>query len=255
MGKKSTNVAEKEKDEVAEESSDEFEEETPDLPTVELGDFVKVKQVLDETVVKAMLELDFTENHYWDNIKLALMVVACLFAMVAQFYPMPFPDSRPLLGVCCAAYFAASSVLQLIVTYIEKNCIMITGAEGAGGSGGGSASADSSTSAAPCKNKGAGAHGLRLCTDLPRFSYDFTVAVMENVPADEKAPPPNTSAMTFKIHDYFTEEGLFDEARFMRHVQSVVKDYQNGEYYEDRTWGGAGASGGAGGGKNKEKAS
>ena len=76
MGKKSTSVAEKEKDEVAEESSDEFEEgkeasgnlwwhcctsmralvslETPDLPTVELGDFVKVKQVLDETVVKAV---------------------------------------------------------------------------------------------------------------------------------------------------------------------------------------------------------
>jgi hypothetical protein len=46
--------------------------------------------------------------------------------MVAQFYPMPFPDSRPLLGVCCAAYFTASSVLQLIVTYLEKDCIMTT---------------------------------------------------------------------------------------------------------------------------------
>jgi len=69
-----------ETDEVAEESSDEFEEDTPDFLTVELGDFIKIKQVLDETVVKAVLELDFTENHYWDNTKLALVVVACFFA-------------------------------------------------------------------------------------------------------------------------------------------------------------------------------
>ena len=91
-----------------------------------LGDFVKVKQILDEAVVTAVYNKDYSENYRWDNMKLWLMVVACLFAMVAQFYPMPFPESRPLLGICCAAYFIASSVLQLIVTYIEKDCIMIT---------------------------------------------------------------------------------------------------------------------------------
>jgi len=31
----------------------------------------------------------------------------------------------------------------------------------------------------------------------------------------------------FKIHDYFTEAGLFDEERFKRHVQSVVKDFES----------------------------
>jgi hypothetical protein len=48
-----------------------------------------------------VVDLGYKENHYWDNIKLLLMMVACAFAMVAQFYPMPFPQSRPLLGVCC----------------------------------------------------------------------------------------------------------------------------------------------------------
>jgi signal peptidase complex subunit 2 len=85
--------------------------------------------------------------------------------MVAQFYPMPFPDSRPLLGVCCAAYFIASSVLQFIVTYIEKDCIMTTNPilEGA--------------AEVNNKTRAGGVHGIRICTNFPRFSYDYTISV------------------------------------------------------------------------------
>mmetsp|Transcript_13984 Transcript_13984/g.27826 ORF Transcript_13984/g.27826 Transcript_13984/m.27826 type:complete len:260 (+) Transcript_13984:20-799(+) len=255
MGKKDAKAdsKEKEKKDADSEEEDEFEEDASELQQVEIGDFVKVKQTLDESVIKAVLDLDYTENHYWDNIKLLLMVVACLFAMVAQFYPMPFPDSRPLLGVCCAAYFVASSVLQLIVTYIEKDCIMITGP-----------TVDPETgkptplpplnvdvdhdgkSPAVERNKTrvGGTTGLRICTAFPRFSYDYTVAVQLNEKeVGEKEPQPNTSSMRFKIHDYFTEEGLFDEDRFERHVASVVKDFEQGDYYVDRAWANKGGEG------------
>ena len=107
-------------------------------------------------------------------------VVACLFAMVAQFYPMPFPDSRPLLGVCCAAYFTASSVLQLIVTYLEKDCIMTTAPVQLPG-GGPTPDAGSLTNASDelveNKTRAGGELGLRIRTNFPRFSYDFSVAV------------------------------------------------------------------------------
>lgn len=73
-----------------------------------------------------IVDLGFDENFYWDNIKLGLMVVACAFAMVAQFYPMPFPESRPLLGVCCVSYFLASTIIQLIVSYVEQDAILTT---------------------------------------------------------------------------------------------------------------------------------
>ena len=73
-----------------------------------------------------IVDLGFDEHFYWDNIKLGLMVVACAFAMVAQFYPMPFPESRPLLGVCCVSYFLASTIIQLIVSYVEQDAILTT---------------------------------------------------------------------------------------------------------------------------------
>mmetsp|Transcript_88871 Transcript_88871/g.254063 ORF Transcript_88871/g.254063 Transcript_88871/m.254063 type:complete len:175 (-) Transcript_88871:147-671(-) len=140
----------------AEEAEDEIAEGRREPMQVEIGDFVKVKQMLDESTVSAVLTLDYDENHYWDNVKLLLMVVACAFAMVAQFYPMPFPESRPLLGICCAAYFVASTVLQGIVTYIEQDTIMLTHAK---------------------NRQTAEKEGLRIRTTFPRFQYDYTVVV------------------------------------------------------------------------------
>ena len=73
------------------------EDEDPPI-NVDTGDSVKVKQTLDEAVVKAVLDHGYEEHHSLDNAKLLLMLVACSFAMVAQFWPIPFPASRPLLG-------------------------------------------------------------------------------------------------------------------------------------------------------------
>jgi hypothetical protein len=42
--------------------------------------------------------------------------------------------------------------------------------------------------------------------------------------------------MRFKIHDYLTEEGQFDEERFAKNVQTVMKHFESKEYYKDRAW-------------------
>ena len=43
----------------------------------------------------------FEEEHFWSNVKLVLLTAASAVALIAQFYPMPFPESRTLLATCC----------------------------------------------------------------------------------------------------------------------------------------------------------
>ncbi|EWM25703.1 Signal peptidase complex subunit 2 [Nannochloropsis gaditana] len=136
---------------------------------IDTGDQMKVKQVLDEAVVKAIVDAGYEENFFYDNIKLALMVIACVFALIAQFYPMPFPESRPLLGVCCLAYFLASTIIQLIVSYVEQDTILTT---------------------QPLRSGGKAGEALKVRTQFPRFQDEYTVFVEEAGMQD----PPTVSS-------------------------------------------------------------
>jgi signal peptidase complex subunit 2 len=93
---------------------------------IETGDSVKVKQVLDDATVEAVTEAGYKINYHSENLKLLFMFLSCVSAMVAQFYPLPFPQSRPLLGLCCAIYFILSTVLQYIVSFVDRDTIIIT---------------------------------------------------------------------------------------------------------------------------------
>ena len=112
--------------EVIEEEEVVVVEEVPQPHIIETGDSVKVKQVLDDATMAAVVDAGFEPNYSWDNFKLFLMFLSCVFAMIAQFYPMPFPDSRLLLFCCCAFYFIISSILQFIVVFVDKDAIMFT---------------------------------------------------------------------------------------------------------------------------------
>ena len=111
------------------ETEGEFEyEEVPDPFIIETGDSIKVKQVLDDSLCEALLAeelLNFEADFAFENFKFLLMFLACAAALIAQFYPMPFPDSRLLLTLCCGTYFLISTVLQLIVTFVDKECVMV----------------------------------------------------------------------------------------------------------------------------------
>lgn len=109
-----------------EEEEVEVYEEVPAPHVIETGDSVKVKQVLDDATMAAIIEAGYEANYSWDNFKLFLMFISCVFAMLAQFYPLPFPDSRLLLAICCGLYFIISTVLQAIVVFVDKDTIMFT---------------------------------------------------------------------------------------------------------------------------------
>jgi signal peptidase complex subunit 2 len=198
----------------AADNDDLLEDEELELLQVDLGDMVKLKQVLDEAVAAAILELQ-PEDYRWDNFKLIIMFTACLFACMAQFAPLPFPESRPVLGVCGTAYFVLSGVLQLITTFIDKDSILLTlplpEADGKA-----------------VKNKDMLATGLRVRSALPRFSEFYTVTIEFQLPENEVGT--RQVHQRWSVGQFFDKEGYFDETGFMQQATELYHKFAAGKY-------------------------
>ncbi len=82
---------------------------------LDVYDGARVKRELDDWVADFMLEPPYklAEDMRLSNVKIALMVLACGFACVAQFAPIPFPAQRWFLGLFVLAYFLLSGALQV----------------------------------------------------------------------------------------------------------------------------------------------
>jgi len=193
-------------DAVPVEQEPEVEETEMELLQVDVGDMVKLKQILDETVASTILG-ELPEDYQWDNVKLGIMTAACLFAIVAQFSPVPFPESRPLLGVCCCVYFMLSGVLQFITTFLDKDCILIT------------------KPLETSKNGDLQKYGVRVRSNLPRFSEHYTVILEYQNMADS----PNVE-QTWSVGQFFDVEGMFDEVGLMQEVEELYKRLEAGNY-------------------------
>lgn len=187
---------------MADEDEEIIYEEVPEPHVIETGDSVKVKQVLDDATVEGIEKVGYTPNYSWENLKLFLMFLSCVFAMVAQFYPMPFPQSRPLLGICCAAYFVLSSVLQLMITFIDQDTIIIT------------------------KQHAETGLVLRIRTSFARFQEHFTLIIQGKDPKS-----PCTTAQMY-VGRYFTAKGEFDEDGYCQDLQKTIKRYEQKLYKE-----------------------
>jgi signal peptidase complex subunit 2 len=189
-----------------EEEDEDYEEDELELLQVDLGDMVKLKQILDEAVAASILE-KLEEDYRLDNCKLAIMIVACLFAVVAQFAPLPFPESRPILGVCCCCYFILSGVLQLITTFIDKDSILLT------------------KPLRSCKNKDLQTQGVRVRSQFPRFSEFYSVILeyqgREDSPLVEQQ---------WSVGQFFDKEGMFDEIGLQNEVEALYLRLEQGKY-------------------------
>jgi len=201
---KTADTKESSNDEDATADEDELE-----LLQVDLGDMVKLKQVLDESVAASLLDKFLEEDYRLDNMKLATMVAACLFAMVAQFSPVPFPDCRPILGVCCCCYFLLSGILQLITTFIDKDCILLT----------------KPLPSSKTSNKDLQTYGVRVRSQFPRFSEFYTIILefqgMDGSPLVEQK---------WSVGQFFDKDGMFDEIGLQLEVEALFKRLESGSY-------------------------
>lgn len=215
--KKSNKEAEEESSTPAASSGDEgatiqgYVEDELELLQVDLGDMVKMKQVLDEAVVLAINQR-VEEEYSWDNLKLMIMFAACVSACVAQFVPIPFPESRPILGVCGALYFLLSGILQFITTFIDKDAILLT----------------KPLENAPKTNTEMGKHGLRIRSQLPRFSEWYTVIIQFQL-EDKNAVSPYVE-QTWSVGQFFDKEGYFDEVGLTQRVDQLLERFKAGKF-------------------------
>lgn len=215
-------VPDSDEDNNEEDDDDEdYEEDELELLQVDLGDMVKVKQVLDEAVASVVLE-NLDEDYHWDNFKLIIMALACTFAMVAQFAPVPFPDSRPLLGVCGCSYFLLSGVLQLIATFIDKDAILLTEPLHPGKPNG------SDGVVANTKNETLKKHGVRVRSNMPRFSEWYTVILEFKMDGDQ-AKVPHVEKK-WSVGQFFDKEGFFDEFGLMKEVEHLYRRLERADY-------------------------
>mmetsp|Transcript_28191 Transcript_28191/g.81543 ORF Transcript_28191/g.81543 Transcript_28191/m.81543 type:complete len:276 (-) Transcript_28191:2457-3284(-) len=190
-----------------------------ELLQVDVGDVIKLKQVLDETVAASLLDPDgpaLAEDQRSDNIKLAIMLLACSFAFVAQFAPLPFPESRPVLGFCCTAYFILSGILQLVTTFYDRDSIMAT--------------QPVEKAKYPAKNSEVEKYGIRVRTQLPRFSEHYTVILeFQRYGGGTAAPGPYVSK-TWSVGNFFDVDGFFAEDILMDEVEKAYDTFCQGKF-------------------------
>lgn len=68
----------------------------------------------------------YEEDVFYSNVRILLGLGACSFAVVAQFWPLPFPDNWSLLLVCVIGYCIFSAILNWHMTVNEGDAIMFT---------------------------------------------------------------------------------------------------------------------------------
>eukprot|EP00536_Pseudo-nitzschia_multiseries_P003683 jgi/Psemu1/302104/fgenesh1_kg.58_\ len=230
-------VVEEVESDAEEEDDEEEEEEEMELLQVDVGDMIKVKQILDETVAATILE-QIDEDYRFDNFKLILMTVACVFAMIAQFAPLPFPDSRIAIGLCCACYFALSGILQLITTFVDQDCILLTKPlpkEGKKDDEDGGINEDTGKKIfrkdpKDIKSKDLFQFGVRVRSQFPRFSEFYTVIL-------EFEKKENTPRVTQKwsVGQFFDKEGMFDEIGLQLEVEKLYRRLEDADYDTEKS--------------------
>jgi signal peptidase complex subunit 2 len=206
-------------------------EEEVELLQVDVGDIMKVKQILDETVAESMISeglsahgdaVQLQEAYTQGNIKLGLMTLACVFAAVAQFGLKGAELSstqRIWLGVCCVCYFGISGVLQLIMTFVDKDCIMLI-----------QPLTDPEAVKLIMKNGGnkyLDKYGIRVRTQFPRYSEYYTI-ILEF----EGGGPARTEFVkqTWSVGQFFDVDGYFDEEGLMLEVEALYRRFEAGKF-------------------------
>lgn len=175
-----------------------------DIQKIETGDSVKVAQVLDDATKKAVEAAGYQINYTLENYKLVLMFVACLFALLAQFYPMPFPDSRPLLGLCCVLYFVLSMILQYVVIFVEKDTVVTTYP----------------------KEDAKDIRFFRLDATFERFQENYVVTVYNGDDLTQ------FTKGQFYVGRYFTEKGEFDQKGFTADILKHIQRFHQKKFTE-----------------------
>ena len=126
------------------------------------------------------------------------MTFACVVALVAQFFPLDLTHGRIVVGACCALYFIASGVLQLIIFYLDGDIIYTS-----------------------LPDKSRGGQFLVLRTGLERFEETYKI-VVEIRDEQDRGKVLSTQSGEFSVGKFFSKSGEYYEAGLDKAVQELV---------------------------------
>ena len=154
------------------------------------------------------------------NLKLVVGFSGVGASLVSHVYPATFPRNWWVLLWCCAFYFAMSGVLQLLLSFVELESILVVR---------GKKRADGSRPT-----------GLNVSSHFPRFQEIYTLGVTPvsggalslasapkfrpDVPSGN--PAPFCLQRSWSVEKFFDEEGVFEEEAFMRVVREFFSEYE-----------------------------
>lgn len=202
-------------------------EKPPSAPKkTALGDSATIKRIMDDAAIAVLLDSPedggggYTEDCMLSNLKLVIGFSSVAASLVSHVYPATFPRNWWCLLLCCAWYFLMSGILQLLLSFVElDSMLLLHGKE------------------APDGTRGS---GLNVSSTFPRFQEMYTLGItplpggslrLWSAPAFmPQAPGGNPRAdcaqQSWPCNEYFDEDGTFAEDDFMDSVRAFLHKYE-----------------------------
>lgn len=191
-----------------------------------LGDSNTMKRLIDDAVIEVMLEDEspFVEDVALSNMKLIIGFGSVGASVVSHIFPAPFPKNWWVLLGCVAWYFIGSGILQLLLSFVELESIVLLRYKG--------------------KERAAGrAAGINVSSHFPRYQDVFTLGItplpssslgllfapkFKPNPPEEGAPSPprDHTQIHWSVSEFFDEEGVFYEEKCMDMVRQFLETYE-----------------------------
>jgi len=195
-----------------------------------LGDSATMKRMLDDAAIKVLLdesELGYEEDTALSNVKLIVGFTGVAASLVSHVYPLSFPKNWWVLFACCAGYFICAGILQLLLSFVELESILVT-----------RATKDASGKSTP---------GFTLSSHFPRYQEIYTLGITplpkgslalislpKYEPSEERKVggppsfgPPGFGEQHWDVTKFFDDEGIFYEEKFCDELRSFFKAYES----------------------------
>ena len=161
--------------------------------------------------------------------------------MTAQFAPIPFPESRVVLGICGSLYFVLSGILQFITTFIDQDMILLTkplSTDDDESSPSTTTTKDSkktgnSSSSSKKTNSLLFRYGLRVRSNFPRFSEFYTINLEFRFPKKDplfSSLQAKSVKAVWSVGKFFDKEGYFDEVGLSNEITKLYNRLEAEDY-------------------------
>ena len=187
-------------------------EDEDEVEAVKLGDGPNMKRVLDEVCCALILDEGYAEKHDVGNAKAYMGSVACVFALLAQFWPGKFPANYVPTAVCVGVYILLNAALTVYTHFCEGEVVLFS---------------------TPEEENQKGAPALVVTTRMARFSDVYRIQLSAGVaPLDKPTQPllgyvypPGSGApivdAQWRVGELFDVDGCLDSVRIaMPHMQT-----------------------------------